>query len=220
MIHPLRNLKIKGAIWYQGEGNAGRADKYRDLFSTLIRQWREVFGYEFPFYFVQISPFNYGGVNAAFLREAQQQTTVLDHTGMVVTMDIGNLTDIHPKNKQEVGRRLALLALSNDYGRETIASGPVLRETDFQDGSVRLSFDHTGGGLATSDGQPPSHFFVAGDDQNFHPAAAVIDRDTIVVSSKEVAQPKAVRFAFTSDAQPNLINKAGLPASSFRTDRW
>jgi sialate O-acetylesterase len=220
MIHPLRNFKIKGAIWYQGEGNAGRADKYKDLFSTMIRQWRAVFGYNFPFYFVQISPFNYNNINAAFLREAQLETKALEKTGMVVTMDIGNLTDIHPKNKQEVGRRLALRALAKDYGREIVFSGPVYRDVRFQNGKAHLSFDQIGGGLATNDGQPPSHFTVAGDDKKFHPAQAGIDGDRVIVSSDQVSDPKAVRYGFTSDAQPNLINKAGLPASSFRTDRW
>lgn len=220
MIHPLRNYKIKGAIWYQGEGNAGRADKYTELFSTMIQQWREVFGYDFPFYYVQISPFNYNGVNAALLREAQLETLSLQKTGMVVTMDIGNLTDIHPKNKQEVGRRLALRALAKDYGRDIVFSGPVYRNVDFEDGSAKIGFDHLGGGLATSDQQPPTHFTIAGDDKKFHPAKATIAGDTIVVSSEDVAQPKAVRYGFTSDAQPNLINKEGLPASSFRTDRW
>jgi sialate O-acetylesterase len=220
MIHPLRNFKIKGAIWYQGEGNAGRADKYRDLFSTMIRQWRAVFGYEFPFYFVQISPFNYNGINAAFLREAQLETKSVEKTGMVVTMDIGNLTDIHPKNKQEVGRRLALRALAMDYGREIVYSGPVYRDVRFQDGKAFLSFDQIGGGLSTANDQPPSHFTVAGNDKKFQPAQAVIDGDMVIVSSAAVPEPTAVRYGFSNDAQPNLINQAGLPASSFRSDRW
>lgn len=220
MIHPLRNFKIKGAIWYQGEGNAGRADKYTELFSTMIGQWREVFGYQFSFYFVQISPFNYGDLNAAFLREAQMETKSVKQTGMVVTMDLGNLTDIHPKNKQEVGRRLALRALAKDYGRAIVYSGPVYRAVQFQQDKAYLAFDQVGGGLSTSNDQSPSHFTIAGDDKKFQPAQAVIDGDKVIVSSAGVPQPKAVRYGFSSDAQPNLINKAGLPASSFRTDRW
>jgi sialate O-acetylesterase len=179
-----------------------------------------VFGYQFPFYFVQISPFNYNNINAALLREAQLETKALPKTGMAVTMDIGNLTDIHPKNKQEVGRRLALRALAKDYGRELVFSGPVYREVQVQNGKATLSFDQIGGGLATHDGQPPSHFVIAGDDKKFHPAQAMIDGDQVIVWSEQVSEPKAVRYGFTSDAQPNLINKAGLPASSFRTDRW
>jgi len=220
MIHPLRHFKICGVVWYQGEGNAGRADKYHKLFSTMIGQWREAFGDEFPFYFVQISPFNYRGVNAAYLREAQVATMSLPKTGMVVTMDIGNLTDIHPKNKQEVGRRLALWALANDYGRDVVYSGPIYKKSVFRDGKARLEFDHVGTGLATCDGRAPSDFEVAGTDKIFHPAAAVIDGDELIVSCDEVADPKAVRYAFTSQSMPNLINKDGLPASPFRTDSW
>lgn len=220
LIHPLRNFKIKGVVWYQGEGNAGRADKYRKLFSTMISKWREVFDDDFAFYFVQISPFNYRNLNAAYLREAQLQTMSLPKTGMAVTMDIGNLTDIHPRNKQEVGRRLALWALANDYGRDVAYSGPVYKESVFKDGKARLKFDHVSGGLATRDGKAVSHFEVAGADKIFHPAAAVIDGNELMVASEKVTDPKAVRYAFTSDAAPNLINQAGLPASSFRTDKW
>jgi len=220
MIHPLRKFRIKGVVWYQGEGNTPRADKYHKLFSTMIDQWRAAFGYEFPFYFVQISPFNYRGVNAAYLREAQLKTMSLSKTGMAVTMDIGNLRDIHPKNKQEVGRRLALWALANDYGRNVVYSGPVYKECAFGSGKARLKFDHVGGGLVTRDGKPPSHFEIAGADKVFHQATAVIDGDEVIVSSDKVAEPKAVRYAFTSGAIPNLMNKEGLPASSFRTDSW
>ncbi|MBP88547.1 MAG: sialate O-acetylesterase [Planctomycetaceae bacterium] len=220
MIHPLRNFRIKGVVWYQGEGNAGRASKYRELFSTMIAEWREGFGYKFPFYFVQISPFNYRGVNSAFLREAQLETMSLKKTGMAVTMDIGNLTDIHPKNKQEVGRRLALWALANDYSRDVVHSGPIYKAGAFAEGKARLKFDHVESGLATRDGKAPSHFEIAGSDKVFHPATATIETDELVVSSKKVTEPKAVRYAFTNDAMPNLINRERLPASSFRTDRW
>jgi sialate O-acetylesterase len=220
MIHPLRNLRIKGAVWYQGEGNAGQAEKYRQLFSMMISQWRDVFGYEFPFYFVQISPFNYQGLNAAYLREAQLETISLPQTGMAVTMDVGDLTDIHPKDKQEVGRRLGLWALANDYGREIVYSGPLYKESTFSNGQARLTFEHAGGGLATRDGNAPSHFELAGVDKIFYPATAVIDGNALIVSSDKVADPKAARYAFTSEAVPNLMNKEGLPASSFRTDKW
>ena len=220
MIHPLRNFRVKGVVWYQGEGNAGQAEKYRQLFSTMISQWRDVFGYEFPFYFVQIAPFNYQAVNAAYLREAQLETMSLPKTGMAVTMDIGDLTDIHPKNKQEVGRRLALWALANEYGRQTVYSGPLYKESKFSNGQVHLTFDHVGSGLATRDGNAPSHFELAGADKVFYPATAVIDGNGLIVSSDKVADPKALRYAFTSEAMPNLMNKEGLPASSFRTDNW
>lgn len=220
MIHPLRNLKIRGVIWYQGEGNAGRAHQYRELFSTMIGQWRQAFGYEFPFYFVQIAPFNYGELNAAYLREAQLQTLSVPKAGMVVTMDIGNRDDIHPKNKQEVGRRLALWALANDYGKDIACSGPMYKASRIEEGKVHIEFDHVGNGLATSDGNPPSHFEIAGADQVFHPATAEIVGEEIIVSSEDVPSPKAVRYAFTSTAMPNLVNEDGLPASPFRTDQW
>jgi len=186
----------------------------------MIAGWRESFGYEFPFYFVQIAPFNYRNCNAAYLREAQFKTMSLPKTGMAVTMDIGNLTDIHPKNKQEVGRRLALLALANDYGRHVVYSGPIHEQSVFRDGKARLKFDHVGSGLETRDGNAPSHFEIAGADKVFHPATAVIEGNELLVSSDTVAEPKAVRYAFTSGAMPNLMNKEGLPASSFRTDSW
>jgi sialate O-acetylesterase len=139
---------------------------------------------------------------------------------MAVTMDIGNLTDIHPKNKQEVGRRLALWALANDYDRDIVFSGPIYREGSFDHGKARLRFDHTGSGLATRDGRPPSDSPLAGSDQVFHPAEIEIVGDQLIVSSDKVPEPKAVRYAFTSEAMPNLINKEGLPASPFRTDDW
>ena len=220
MIHPLRDFRIRGVIWYQGEGNAGRADKYHKLFSTMISGWRKVFGYEFPFYFAQISPFQYRDLNAAYLREAQMQTLSLPHTGMAVTMDIGNLADIHPKNKQEVGRRLALWALAKQYGRDVEYSGPLYKAKTVQNGRIRVKFDHVGGGLATRDGKAPSHLEIAGSDKVFHPATATIEGDELVVVSDKVAAPRDVRYAFTTEATPNLMNTVGLPASSFRTDSW
>lgn len=220
MIHPLRHLTIKGVIWYQGEGNAQRADKYDKLFFTMIGQWRGAFGDEFSFYFVQIAPYSYRGTNAAYLREAQLKTMSLTSAGMAVTMDIGNLQDIHPKNKQEVGRRLALWALAKNYGRDIVYSGPVYRQSVVEGDKMRIKFDHVGSGLATRNNQPPSHFEIAGSDKAFHLAVARIDGNDLVVSSPKVPAPKAVRYAFTSEAMPNLMNKEGLPTSSFRTDQW
>ena len=135
-------------------------------------------------------------------------------------MDIGNRTDIHPKNKQEVGRRLALWALAHDYDREVMYSGPLFQSITTEGNELRVKFDRTGRGLATNNGKPPSDFEVAGEDKVFHPATAKIDGSEIVVSSPNVAAPKAVRYAFTSNAMPNLINQDGLPASSFRSDDW
>jgi len=223
MIHPLRNFTIKGAIWYQGEGNSGRADKYRDLMATMINQWRAAFGNEFPFYFVQISPFTYpGNTNSAFLREAQLETMLsVAKTGMAVTMDIANLTDIHPKNKQELGRRLALWALAKDYGKkDTVYSGPIYKSMKVEGDKIRLSFDYTGPGLKTRDGKEITHLTIAGADKKFVEAKGVIEGDTVVVSSEAAKNPVAVRYGWSNTAMPNLANKAGLPASSFRTDNW
>ncbi|MGY8695539.1 MAG: sialate O-acetylesterase [Verrucomicrobiia bacterium] len=220
MIHPLRNFKIKGVIWYQGEGNSGRPDQYRKLFSTMISEWRREFGYDFPFYFAQIAPYGKYNDNSAYLREAQLHTLSLARTGMAVTMDIGNLTDIHPKNKQEVGRRLALWALAKDYDFDIAYSGPILSKSTIKSEKIHLRFDQAQKGLTTNDGLAPSHFEIAGEDRVFHPATAIIKGKQIIVSSEEVSNPMAVRYAFTNDAQPNLINQEGLPASSFRTDEW
>ena len=218
MIHPLRKTRIRGVIWYQGEGNSGRADKYHQLFSTMIRQWRGVFEQEFSFYFVQLAPFNYRNINSAFLREAQFETMSLPKSGMAVTLDIGNLTDIHPKNKQEVGRRLALWALAKDYGKETSCSGPIYKSHQIDGQAIRIAFSHADDGLRTSDGEAPRHFLIAGEDGKYHAANAQIDGSAIMVHAPSVKSPKTVRYAFTNDPNPNLINKAGLPASSFRTD--
>ncbi len=222
MIHPLRNLTIKGVIWYQGESNVSGADKYCRLFSTMIEQWRKAFGRDFSFYYVQIAPFNYGeNKNSAFLREAQLKTMLsVPKTGMAVTMDIGNLTDIHPKNKQEVGRRLGLWALANDYGRsELVFSGPIYQAMQVEKNTIRLSFNHVGSGLMARDGNL-THFAIASDDKVFVEAEARIENETVVVSSEKVTSPVAVRFALSNTALPNFFNKEGLPASSFRTDDW
>lgn len=219
MIHPLHKFQIRGVVWYQGESNRKPADKYHALFSTMIGQWRDAFGYEFPFYFVQIAPCNWRE-NTAYLREAQLKTMSLTKTGMAVTMDIGDIKDGHPKNKQEVGRRLALWALAKDYGQKIVYSGPIYKRCTFRRGKAYIEFEHISGGLMTSDSKPPSHFLVAGADKVFHPANAIIRGGNVVVWASNVSNPKAVRYAFTSDAVPNLMNKKGLPASSFRTDNW
>jgi sialate O-acetylesterase len=219
MIHPLRNFTIKGAIWYQGEGNSSRASKYCDLFSTMITNWRTVWGQgDFPFYYVQIAP-HYRKTPSEELREAQMKTLSLKNTGMAVTMDIANLKDIHPKNKQEVGRRLALWALAKDYGKtDVVCSGPLYESMKVEGDKIRLSFDYTGTGLKTRDGKEVSHLTIAGTDKIFVEAKGVIDGDTVVVSGDTVQKPVAVRYGWSNMAEPNLANKEGLPASSFRTD--
>lgn len=220
MIHPLRNFSTKGVIWYQGESNRRRAKDYRELFSTMISEWRSEFGYLFPFYFAQISPFNYSDTNAAFLREAQAQTMSLSKTGMVVTMDIGDRDDIHPKNKREVGRRFALWALAKNYGKDISYSGPKIRKSRLNKGQAKITFNYAPHGLSTSDGEAPDYFEISGTDKVFYPAIATIDGNSVIVSSPSVPNPKAVRFGFSNLAMPNLINSEGLPAHPFRTDDW
>jgi sialate O-acetylesterase len=226
MIAPLVPCAIRGAIWYQGEANIGRAYQYRTLLPAMIANWRADWGQgSFPFGIVQLAPFRYAKNNPtcyAELCEAQVLTAQkTPNTGLAVTMDIGNVKDIHPKNKQEVGRRLAVWALAEVYGKSDIVySGPVYKSMAVEGDTIRLRFDHCGGGLAASDGKPLREFVIAGDDQKFVPAEATIDGETVVVRSAEVSKPVAVRYAWRDDAVGNLANKEGLPASLFRTDAW
>ncbi|WP_407430319.1 sialate O-acetylesterase [Arcticibacter sp.] len=226
MIHPFIQFAIRGAIWYQGESNAGRAYQYRELFPLMISDWRDKWGRgDFPFYFVQLA--NFMKVNDqpeatgwAALREAQLQTLSLPNTGMAVSIDIGDGEDIHPKNKQDVGGRLALIALANTYGEKTAYSGPLLKSSEAKGKEMVLRFTHAEGGLRTRDGKPLAGFAVAGEDQKFYWADAQIRGNQIVVSSPQVAKPVAVRYAWANNPVCNLVNGAGLPASPFRTDSW
>jgi sialate O-acetylesterase len=225
MIAPVAPFAIRGAIWYQGESNVGRAYQYRTLFPLMIRDWRRAWGEgDFPFGFVQLAPFRYGGMSEAACAELwEAQTMTLSNTpntGMAVTTDISDIKDIHPKNKQDVGRRLALWALAKVYGKNLVYSGPIYKSMAVEDGKIRLRFDHVGAGLKTRDGKKPSDFTIAGADQKFHPAEAGIDGDSVVVHSAAVARPVAVRFAWRDTAEPNFCNQEGLPASPFRTDQW
>ncbi len=224
MIAPLAPLTIRGAIWYQGESNVPMARHYAKMFGAMITGWRREFGQgDFPFLFVQIAPWNYAGIKswprsgAPEVREAQLQTLALPNTGMVVTTDIGNVKDIHPKNKQEVGRRLGLAARAVAFGENIVASGPIFREMKIDGDRAILSFDHVGGGLLAR-GETLSHFQVAGKDKKFVDAQAKIQGDKVIVWSDAVSEPVAVRFGFSDIAEPNLFNKEGLPASPFRTD--
>ena len=229
MIHPLVPYGLRGAIWYQGESNNGEGMYYLDRMKALIGGWRKVWNQQdLPFYMVQLAPYNYSKKDPATDRavtslaeiwEAQAETVKqVPHTGMAVINDIGNVNDIHPRNKQEAGRRLALIALANDYGRkDLVSSGPVYRSHAVEGGKIRVKFDSTGSGLAARDGKPLTWFEVAGDDGKFVEATAAIEGSDVVVSAPTVAAPKAVRFAFSQIAEPNLINKEGLPAGAFRT---
>lgn len=226
MIAPLIPYGIQGVIWYQGESNAARAYQYRKLFADLIKNWRDDWGQgDFPFYYVQIAPFKsvygfYKPFEMAELREAQLMTLSVPNTGMVVTMDIGDVKDIHPRNKQDVGKRLALWALAKTYGRENIVcSGPIYKSMKIEGDKIRLFFDYADNGLAAKGGEL-THFVIAGGDKKFVDAKAMIVGNTVVVSSGKVSKPIAVRYAWSNAALPNFYNKEGLPASGFRTDDW
>ncbi len=224
MIAPLTPMTIRGAIWYQGESNRERAFQYRTLFPEMIKDWRARWAMktnaEFPFYFVQIAPFNYGGDKgeAAELREAQMLASALPNTGMAVTMDIGNPADIHPTKKKEVGHRLALWALAKTYGQAMECSGPTMKSITVAGPTISIAFDHAKG--LNSGGKDLTHFTIAGEDKKFVPAKAVIEGETVVVSAEGVTSPVAVRYGWGAADEPNLKNGDGLPASSFRTDDW
>ena len=224
MVRPLIPFSFRGVIWYQGESNVKEPAQYAKLFPALIENWRSEWGQgDFPFYYVQIAPFHYktNPLPVALLREAQFQALDVPNTGMVVTMDIGDPTNIHPKPKKPVGERLALLALAKDYGRKKLVySGPQYVSHKVERNKIRLNFEHVGGGLGSRDGKPLSHFTIAGKDKVFYPATAKVDGDSIVVRSKKVKQPVAVRYGWGNADEPNLMNKEGLPCSSFRTDQW
>jgi len=225
MIAPLLSYGIRGVIWYQGESNAERPYQYRKLFPAMVKNWRDDWGQgDFPFYYVQIAPFSYKNwsrpIYTPELREAQLMVLSLPNTGMAVTMDIGDVNDVHPKNKQEVGRRLALWALAKTYGQTGIVySGPIYKSMKIEGNKICLYFDHIGSGLMAKDG-PLRGFIVAGEDKNFVDAKAIVDGNTVVVSSDKIQNPVAVRYGWRNAAQPNLFNKEGLPASPFRTDDW
>lgn len=225
MIHPILKFDIAGVIWYQGESNRVNPVSYYKSFPLLINSWRKEWKKEFPFYFVQIAPFIYNkenpkAIDAAVVRDAQLQTLLtVFNTGMVVTNDIGNLEDIHPENKQDVGKRLALWALAKTYGVQNIEySGPLYKSMQIKKRKIILSFDHANG--LVQKGKTLKGFSIAGADKKFYKAKALIIGNTVTVSSSKVKHPVAVRFAFTDSALPNLYNKAGLPASAFRTDDW
>jgi len=230
MIHPVVPFTIRGAIWYQGEQNLGQGTWYHRKMKALIQGWREVWELgDFPFYFVQLAPFCYWGLEAGKsasgddrpfklpeLWAAQAQCLELPNTGMVVSTDIGNIFEIHPQNKKEVARRLSLWALAKTYGfDDLICSGPLFRSMTVEGSRARVAFDYVGSGLCTRDKAPPNWFEIAGADLSFVKAEAEIDEEIIWLWHDEVKEPVAVRFGWHQGAQPNLINKEGLPASPF-----
>jgi sialate O-acetylesterase len=222
MIHPLAPFAMRGAIWYQGEANESEGMKYYERMKALIGGWRKIWGEgKFPFYFVQIAPYNYGDnpQNLAWLWEAQTVAAdKIPNTGMAVVNDIGNLSDIHPKDKQDVGHRLALLALARTYGqRGLVDSGPTFKSMKIKGDTIRVKFSNAGSGLASRDGQPLDDFeIIDADNGGFVKADAQVDGSTIVLSAQGVAHPVAMRFAWSGLDEPNLMNKEGLPAGAFR----
>jgi sialate O-acetylesterase len=226
MIAPVLPFAIKGAIWYQGESNADRAQQYRRLLPAMISDWRRRFGVgDFPFYIVQLAAFQptYPQPREsawAELREAQALTAKnLRHCGLAVAIDIGDAKDIHPKNKTEVGRRLALWALAKDYGKPIDCSGPWYKSMKVRGSTIKLAFDGVGGGLVARGGELKG-FAVAGADHKFVWGNAIIKGSNVVVSSPEVPKPVSVRYGWDINPVCNLFNQAGLPAVPFRTDDW
>jgi sialate O-acetylesterase len=223
MIKPLIPFSIAGAIWYQGESNTINYEGYRKLMGTLISNWRSDFGKEFPFYFVQIAPYAYApGTKSEMIREMQMLTlNDLPKTGMVVVSDlVDNIKDIHPANKQDVGKRLANWALAETYGLKGIAyRHPLYESMKVEKSKIRISFHNVSNGLIMK-GEELLHFMIAGSERVFIPAVAKIDGNTVVVSAKGIKTPVAVRYSFSNDAMGNLFSNEGLPAAPFRTDDW
>ena len=247
MVAPLVKFPIKGTIWYQGCSNGGEGDEYADKTEGLVLGWRKAWGYDFPFYWVQLASYTAatqdpaGGNGYARVRDAQRKALRIPQTGMAVAIDVGNANDIHPKAKLFVGERLALWALAKDYGKDVVYTGPLFKSMKVDaDGleetaSVRIEFDGVGSGLMTGKKNPLDNspvvadpeaklegFAIAGEDHKWYWADARIDGNAVVVSSPEVPKPVAVRYAFRANPMGhcNLYNKEGLPASPFRTDNW
>jgi sialate O-acetylesterase len=229
MVAPIVPYGIKGAIWYQGESNAGRAYQYRKLFPAMITDWRGRWGQgDFPFFWVQLANFmdrkDQPGDSAwAELREAQSKTLSLPKTGQAVIIDIGEAGDIHPKNKQDVGKRLALAALKVAYGKDDVVySGPTFKAVKFEGDKATVAFENVGGGLQAQGGELKG-FAIAGEDRVFKWAKAEIkdgEPGVVVLTSPDVPSPVAVRYAWADNPEATLYNAEGLPASPFRTDDW
>lgn len=221
MIAPLVPFTFQGAIWYQGEANVGRGEQYESLFPAMISCWREIWNMgDFPFYFVQIAPYNYGDnadETVSDIRFAQLKTLSLDNTGMAVTMDIGDAANIHPANKQDVGDRLAFWALAKTYGKDdVVCSGPLFKDAKFDKNKVEVIFDSAQNGLVLRGDE--SYFEIAGADGVFYPAKVTIEGNKIVAVSNKVKIAQQIRYAWCDDCTPNLFNTEGLPASPFRAE--
>ena len=221
MIAPVQPFALRGVVWYQGETNAFQKNgmKYYEKMQHLIGGWRQAWGYDFPFYFVQLAPFvgagkvHYPEGELTALWEAQAASLKIPGTGMVVVTDkVHDLKNIHPIDKLEVGNRLALWALAKDYQKDLVYSGPLYKSMKVEGSKIRLSFAHVGGGLKSRDGKPLCEFEIAGADGKFVSAEAAIDGNTILVQAAGIAAPTQRRFGWRNEANPNLVNKEGLPA--------
>ena len=217
MINPIIPYNIKGSIWYQGENNVSRFKEYETLFPAMIKDWRKKWNSDFPFYFVQIAPFeNYNGLSSS-LRNVQRKTLKVEKTGMVVTLDIGEIDDIHPSNKHDVGYRLAGLALSNDYGKPMVASGPLYKNFEVSGNTLNVTFDFIGSGLTSYD-KELSAFEIAGTDKKYIAAEAYIKNNKVYIYSSKIQNPKYARYAWKDTSVASLFNREGLPASTFTTE--
>jgi len=222
MIAPLTNYNIAGAIWYQGESNTNTASTYSQLLNTMIDSWRKAWNKDLPFYYVQIAPFKYGNKNiGALLREAQTKSLNHPNVGMAVISDlVDDTTNIHPANKRDVGLRLANWALGQTYHKEGITyKSPMYKSMSVNKDRIEIEFEDTGTGLMAKD-KKITELYIAGDDKIFYPAEAKIDNGKLVVWSKQVKQPAAVRYQFSNAGIGNLFGKEGLPVAPFRTDSW
>jgi sialate O-acetylesterase len=223
MINPLIPFAIKGAIWYQGESNVYDAKLYAQIFPEMVKCWRTKWNQgDFPFYYVQIAPYDYGATSKSeLLREAQLLSLKnISNSGMAVTMDIATIKNIHPPDKESVGKRLAYWALAKSYNIKNLAySGPLYKKMMIENNEIKLYFDYAKNGLEAK-GSELTNFEIAGKDRKFFPALAIIENNTVTVHSFDVPTPVAVRYGWSNTATPNLFNIEGLPASSFRTDEW
>jgi len=228
VLLPTIGYTMRGVIWYQGESNASRAYQYRDLFPLMIQTWRDQWGQgDFPFYWVQLADFRAEtdqptDSDWAELREAQTMTMArLGNTGQAVIVDVGEGRDIHPRNKQIVANRLARWALAKDYGYDIVYQSPTFADVMFEGKQATLTFDHVGAGIYTFDVDEAIGFTIAGEDRVFHRAdAKLVGKDSIVVSSPEVPEPIAVRYAWADNPVSNVQSRDGLPLTPFRTDQW
>jgi sialate O-acetylesterase len=225
MIAPLVPYSIRGAIWYQGEANSDLPSDYNNYkiyFPLMIKNWRADWDEKnFPFYYVQIAPYSYGeNSKSQMVREAQLLTLSVPNTGMAVTLDIGNVNNIHPADKQDVGKRLALWALAKNYGKDIAYSGPLYKSMEIEDNKIVLSFDYADDGLVLKPINGENNFLIAGKDGNFVKANVKVDGTRLIVSGNQIKNPVAVRYAWSNTAEATLFNKEGLPASTFKTDDW